>query len=54
MGDRATMFLRAAYDDLEDDRFDLAAFHSEQAVQLTLKYILAKQLGHFPPYAFTD
>ncbi|PSO03928.1 hypothetical protein B9Q04_19740 [Candidatus Marsarchaeota G2 archaeon BE_D] len=48
LGDRATMFLRAAYDDLEDNRFDLAVFHSEQAVQLTLKYVLAKQLGHFP------
>ncbi len=48
LGARSRMFLRAAYDDLEDDRFDLAAFHSEQAVQLALKYVLAKQLGHFP------
>jgi len=28
--------------------YSLAAFSAEQAMQLTLKYILAKQLGYFP------
>mgnify|MGYP001772471204 CR=1 FL=1 len=27
---------------------DLAAFHAEQALQLALKYLLARDYGHYP------
>jgi len=42
------MFLEAAKDDLRAERVDLAAFHAEQASQLTLKYVLAVQVGYYP------
>ena len=45
---RAAQFLEAARDDLRASRYDLAAFHCEQAAQLALKYFLAKELGYFP------
>jgi len=45
---RAAEFLEAVRDDLRASRYDLAAFHCEQAVQLALKYFLAKELGYFP------
>lgn len=41
-------FLEAARDDVEKGRFDLAAFHAEQALQLALKYLLARDYGHYP------
>ncbi|MGC8582921.1 MAG: HEPN domain-containing protein [Thermoproteus sp.] len=46
--ERALLFLEAARDDLKAGRYDLAAFHSEQATQLALKYLLASALGHYP------
>jgi len=33
---------------LKGGRFDLAAFHAEQALQLALKYLLARDYGHYP------
>jgi len=45
---RAWEFLAAAEDDLRAGRTDLAAFHSEQAAQLALKYVLAKEIGYYP------
>jgi len=45
---RAAEFLEAVRDDLRAGRYDLAAFHCEQATQLALKYFLAKELGYFP------
>jgi len=45
---RAFEFLEAARDDVERGRFDLAAFHAEQALQLALKYLLARDYGHYP------
>ena len=45
---RAFEFLDAAVDDLEKGRADLAAFHAEQALQLGLKYLLARDLGTYP------
>nr|KJR72790.1 MAG: DNA-binding protein [Thermoproteus sp. AZ2] len=46
--ERARMFLEAARDDLRAGRVDLAAFHAEQASQLALKYILARETGYYP------
>ncbi len=46
--ERARLFLDAAKDDLRAGRFDLAAFHSEQAAQLALKYLLASTTGYYP------
>jgi len=43
---RAFEFLEAARDDIERGRFDLAAFHAEQALQLALN--LARDYGHYP------
>ncbi len=45
---RSREFLEAAQDDLEKNRVDLAAFHSEQAVQLALRYLLAREAGYYP------
>jgi len=45
---RALDFLHAVEDDLKSGRYELAAFHCEQAVQLALKYVLAVELGHYP------
>jgi len=44
---RALDFLHAVEDDLKSGRYELAAFHCEQAVQLALKYVLAVELGHY-------
>ncbi|ACB39450.1 HEPN domain-containing protein [Pyrobaculum neutrophilum] len=46
--ERAFAFLEAAEDDLRAGRVDIAAFHCEQAVQLALKYVLAREAGYFP------
>ena len=45
---RALEFLEAAQDDLRAGRTDLAAFHAEQALQLALKYLLARDFGSYP------
>jgi HEPN domain-containing protein len=45
---RAVEFLEAARDDIRAGRYDLAAFHCEQATQLALKHFLARELGYFP------
>ena len=45
---RAEKFHRAAIDFFEKEVYDLAAFHIEQAFQLYLKYILAREIGYFP------
>lgn len=45
---RAVEFLEAVRDDMKAGRYDLAAFHCEQATQLALKYFLARELGYFP------
>ncbi|AAL63111.1 HEPN domain-containing protein [Pyrobaculum aerophilum] len=44
----ARLFLEVAREDLRAGRYDLAAFHSEQAAQLALKYLLASTIGHYP------
>ena len=44
---RAKLFLKEAENDIKNGFFDLAAFHLEQALQLKLKYILAKKIGYF-------
>ena len=46
--DNADAFLRNAEKLLEDGEFKLAAFNSEQAVQLYLKYLIGSKLGDFP------
>ena len=45
---RTFEFLDAAMDDLGKGRVDLAAFHAEQALQLALRYLLARDLGTYP------
>ncbi|NHW45152.1 MAG: HEPN domain-containing protein [Candidatus Verstraetearchaeota archaeon] len=45
---RAVEFLEVARDDIRAGRYDLAAFHCEQATQLALKHFLARELGYFP------
>ena len=47
LNERAKRFLEEAKDDLKKKFFDLAAFHLEQALQLKLKYVLAKKIGYF-------
>ncbi|MEL9991832.1 MAG: HEPN domain-containing protein [Thermoproteus sp.] len=46
--ERALAFLESAKDDLRAGRVDIAAFHCEQAVQLALKYLLAREAGSYP------
>ncbi len=45
---KAEKFDSAARYFLKEGVYDLAAFHIEQALQLYLKYILAKVIGYFP------
>ena len=45
---KAKKFDSAARYFLREGVYDLAAFHIEQALQLYLKYILAKVIGYFP------
>ncbi len=45
--ERARKFLREAEDDIGKGFYDLCVFHLEQALQLLLKYILAKEVGYF-------
>jgi len=46
--DRARKFEMAGKHFMEMGIYDLSAFHIEQAFQLYLKFILAKELGYFP------
>jgi len=46
--DRARKFENASEYFAEQGIYDLSAFHVEQAFQLYLKFILAKELGYFP------
>ncbi len=44
---RARKFHSAAVVFFEKEVYDLAAFHVEQAFQLYLKYVLAREVGYF-------
>ncbi|RUM89654.1 MAG: DNA-binding protein [Thermodesulfatator sp.] len=46
--ENAEDFLEEARRLLQDGKYKLAAFHTEQAVQLFLKYFLANRVGDFP------
>jgi HEPN domain-containing protein len=46
--DRAKKFEMAGEHFFKNGIYDLSAFHIEQAFQLYLKYILAKEIGYFP------
>jgi len=46
--EKAEKFEEAARYFAEKGVFDLSAFHIEQAMQLYIKFILAKELGYFP------
>ena len=46
--ERAKEFWEEALRDLKEAKYNLAAFHLEQAVQLYIKYLLAKELGEWP------
>jgi len=46
--DKAKKFDSASRDFFDKGVYDLSAFHVEQAFQLYLKYILAKEIGYFP------
>ncbi|MEM4611181.1 MAG: HEPN domain-containing protein [Candidatus Nitrosocaldus sp.] len=45
--ERAKMFIQEALDDLNKGFYDLAIFHAEQALQLKIKYLLAKSIGYY-------
>ncbi|MEM5828004.1 MAG: HEPN domain-containing protein [Candidatus Aenigmatarchaeota archaeon] len=45
--ERAKRFLKEAEDDIKKEFYDLAIFHLEQALQLLIKHILAKEVGYF-------
>ncbi len=45
--ERAKKFLKEAEDDISKEFYDLCMFHLEQALQLLLKYVLAKEIGYF-------
>ena len=44
---RSQQFLEIGKSSIRKGFFDLAAFHLEQALQLRLKYFLAKRIGYF-------
>jgi HEPN domain-containing protein len=46
--EKARKFEDAARYFAEKEVYDLAGFHIEQALQLYIKFILAKELGYFP------
>ena len=46
--DRAKEFWEEALALTEKEKFNLAAFHLEQACQLWLKYLILKKIGDFP------
>jgi len=45
---RAVHFYKVSVYDISAERYDIALFHLEQAVQLALKAYLLKTLGDFP------
>ncbi|MEB3778777.1 MAG: HEPN domain-containing protein [Desulfurococcales archaeon] len=45
---RAKHFLKASEFDVSEERYDIALFHLEQAVQLAIKVYLLRELGDFP------
>jgi HEPN domain-containing protein len=45
--ERAHRFFQEAQDDIKKGFYDLAVFHLEQALQLKIKYLLAKKIGYF-------
>jgi Uncharacterized conserved protein related to C-terminal domain of eukaryotic chaperone, SACSIN len=45
--ERAHRFFKEAEDDIKKGFYDLAVFHLEQALQLKIKYLLAKKIGYF-------
>ena len=47
LNERSKKFLKEAEDDIKKGFWDLAAFHLEQALQLKLKFLLAKRIGYF-------
>ena len=51
--ERAKKFLKEAEDDIKKGFYDLCMFHLEQALQLLLKYVLAKEIGYFPTRSLT-
>jgi len=46
--EKAEKFEEAARYFADREIYDLSAFHIEQAMQLYIKFILAKELGYFP------
>lgn len=41
-------FLKKAEESLKDGEYNFAMFFAEQAIQLMLKYLIAKKFGEFP------
>ncbi len=46
--ERAKEFWERAIEDFDKKRYNLAAFDLEQALQLFLKYLIAKKVGEWP------
>lgn len=46
--ERAKEFWECALKDFEEKRFNLSAFHIEQAIQLYIKYLIGKEIGEWP------
>jgi len=46
--ERSALFYQAALDDQRVGRTDFILFHCEQALQLAVKYLIAKKYGYFP------
>lgn len=46
--ERAKEFWEEGLRNFEESKFNLSAFHFEQAVQLYLKYLIGKKLGEWP------
>lgn len=46
--ERAKEFWASALRDLNEGKYNLSAFHFEQAVQLYLKYLIGKEIGEWP------
>ena len=51
---RAQKFYRNALELFEKGDYDLSAFNLEQALQLYLKYLIAKKLGEWPQTHYLD
>lgn len=46
--ERAKEFWERGFEDLEKNRFNLAAFDFEQAIQLFIKYLISLKVGDWP------